>query len=455
MILDLCGGEASEVVAAGAEPHWQRQATLRFARLRDFGGLDVPADEAVDALARLGFTATARDAAQVTVDVPSWRNDIAGAGALEPDPSLPPDRAAKAAEGRAAIEPEADLIEEVLRLRGLDAVPPVSMPPTGPLPTPILTPRQTRVALARRTLAARGYAECVTFSFMQKDAARLFFALDQGADRVPNAPDSGQDSLTLDNPIAADLNQMRPTPVATLALAAQRNASRGWPDVSLFEIGPAYHPRGQLTVAAGLRAGHTPRSWAAPQRGVDAMDAKADVWAVLAALGVPLEALATSADAPDYYHPGRSGTVRQGPKTVLAQFGELHPRVLAALDLPGPAVAFEIFLDAVAEPKRRKKPAPDLAPFQPLRRDFAFVVGRDVPAETVLRAARGADRTLITGVTLFDVYQGGNVAADQKSLGLEVTFQPRERTLTDAEIEAAAARVVAAVAKATGAVLRS
>ncbi len=441
MIQDLCGGSASEVVAAGAEPNWHRRASLRFARLRDFGGVDIPADEAVGALQRLGFSVASRRADAVTVEVPSWRNDIAGKSALEPDPSLPPSRASKAAEGREEIEPEADLIEEVLRLRGLDAVPPVSLPNLASLPLPTLTARQTRVALARRSIAMRGFAECVGFSFMADAQAALFGG-------TPTA-------LRLDNPIAADLNQMRPTPLATLAFAAARNASRGWPDVSLFEIGPGYRPDGQLLIAAGLRHGATPRSWVAPSRGFDVMDAKADVWAVLAALGVPMDALSTTADAPSFYHPGRSGVVRQGPKTALAQFGALHPLVLAAMDATGPAVGFEIFLDAVADAKRRRKAAPDLPPFQPLRRDFAFVVARDTAAEAVLKAARGAERTLITNVALFDVYEGDKVGPEQKSLALEVTFQPRERTLTDAEIEAACARVVAAVVKATGAALRS
>jgi phenylalanyl-tRNA synthetase beta chain len=440
MIMDLCGGEPSEVVAAGAQPDWRRQASMRFARLRDFGGLDVPGDEAVDALERLGFTTIARDGESVTVDVPSWRNDIAGHTALEPAATLSSAQAAKAAEGRDVMEPEADLVEEVLRLRGLDAVPPVSMPSVAPVPLATLTPRQSRTALARRTLAAQGFAECVTFSFMAAQEAALF----------GDTPES----LRLSNPIAADLDQMRPTPVATLTLAAQRNATRGWADVSLFEVGPAYRKDGQLLVAAGVRAGMTPRHWQTPAAAMTAMDARADVWAVLAALGVPMDALSTAAEAPGFYHPGRSGTVRQGPKTVLATFGELHPRVLAALDLTGPAVAFEVYLDAIQDPKRRRKAAPDLPAFQPLRRDFAFLVASDVSAEAVLKAARGAERSLITGVTLFDVYEGEKIEANRKSLGVEVVFQPRERTLTDAEIEAACAKVVAAVAKATGAVLR-
>jgi phenylalanyl-tRNA synthetase beta chain len=250
---------------------------------------------------------------------------------------------------------------------------------------------------------------------------------------------------------------LRPTPVATLALAAQRNAARGFADVALFEVGPAFRgvtPEAQPVVAAGVRAGETPRSWIAPARAADALDAKADALSVLTALGVPMEALSVTADAPGFYHPGQSGVVRQGPKTVLATFGALHPRVLAGLDIAGPMVAFEIFLDAVPEPKRRKKGQPDLPSFMPVRRDFAFVVDHGVTAEAVLRAARGADRQLIVSATLFDAYEGEKMEAGRKSLAVEVVFQPRERTLTDAEIEAACAKVAAAVEKATGGRLR-
>lgn len=441
MILDLCGGEPGAVVSAGAEPVWRRAATMRFARLQGLGGADVPPEQAVAALERLGFAVRERDQARVTVAVPPWRNDVAALIALDPADALP--SVGVAAEGCAEIEPECDLIEEVLRLRGLDAVPPVSLPRTAPVPAPTLTPAQSRTALARRVLASRGLAECVTFSFMPAREAARFGA----------APES----LRLSNPIAADLDQLRPTPVATLALAAARNAARGYADAGLFEIGPAFDAEApdssQRLIAAGLRTGITARSWIEPARPVDAMDAKADLWAALAALGVPMEALSVTPDAPGFYHPGRSGTVRQGPKIVLGSFGELHPRTRAALDLPG-AVAFELALDAIVEPKRRRRAAPDLPAFQPVRRDFAFVVDRTVSAEALLRAARGAERTLIAGVALFDVYEGDRLPEAQKSLAIEVTFQPRDRTLTDAEIEAAAAKVVAAVAKATGGVLR-
>ena len=444
MILELCGGEASETVSAGAEPAWPRTATLRFARIAGLGGVDIAPDQAVGSLQRLGFTVAAREAGQVTMQVPSWRNDIAGSGPLDQSTTLSPERAAQAALGCALIEPECDLLEEVLRLHGLDAISPVSLPRAAVVPPATLTPRQTRAALARRTLAAAGLMECVTFSFMARREAALFGV--------------AAEKLRIANPIASDLDQLRPTPVATLALAAQANAARGWPDGALFEIGPAFarpDRAGQQTVAAGLRTGSTPRNWLARARDVDVFDARRDVLSALEALGVPMESLSTSTDAPRFYHPGRSGVVRQGPKLVLATFGALHPRVLSALDLTGAAVGFELFLDAVPEPKRRRKPAADLPALQPLRRDFAFVIDEGVEAEKLLRAVRGAERTLIAGVILFDVYAGEGIEAGKRSLGVEVTFQPRERTLTDAEIEAACAKVVTAVVKATGATLRS
>ena len=248
---------------------------------------------------------------------------------------------------------------------------------------------------------------------------------------------------------------MRPTPVATLALAAQRNVARGLAQGALFEVGPEFDLNGQSTAAAGLRFGAPPRHWAGAPHPAGALEAKADALALLAALGVPMESLSVTTDAPAYYHPGRSGTVRQGPKLVLARFGALHPSVLAALDLPSPAIAFEVLLDRVPEPKRRRRAPPDLPAFQPVRRDFAFVVPATVPAEAVLRAARGAERTLIAAVSLFDLYEGDGVPAGQRSLGVEVVIQPREATLTDAAIEAVCAKVTAAVAKATGGVLRT
>jgi phenylalanyl-tRNA synthetase beta chain len=437
MILDLCGGAASDVVAAGAEPVWQRSATMRFSRLAGLGGSDISPADAISSLERLGFAVVAQDSQKVTVGVPSWRRDVAAPIALDFALSLSSERAAIVAEGCAAIEPEVDLIEEVLRLRGLDAITPVSLPAPAAVPPQTLTPEQNRIALARRTLAAQGLVECVTFSFMASAVAQRF----------GDAPET----LRLTNPIAADLDQLRPTPVATLAQAAQRNAARGAADCALFEIGPAFQGDAQRRVAAGLRTGHTPRSWLAPSRLVDALDAKADAIAVLAALGVPMEAVTATPDAQGFYHPGRSGVLRQGPKTILAQFGELHPSLVAALDLPAPAVAFEIFFDAIPAQKKRRRAAPNLSPFQAVRRDFALLADPGVPADAVMRAARGAERNLIKGVVLFDVFL---LPSGQTSLGVEVTFQSAEKTLTDPEIEAASKKVIDAVAKATGARLR-
>jgi phenylalanyl-tRNA synthetase beta chain len=448
MVIELCGGTASAPVAAGAEPDWRRTARMRFDRLRSFGGADVPRDEAERILRSLGFNLAGADEESITVHVPPWRNDIAakdgaGRGGLEQGPALHPERAAQARDGAAVIEPEVDLIEEVLRIWGLDRIAPVSLPALSAVPAATLTPRQARAAVARRVLAARGLAEAVTFSFADSRIAALF----------GEAPEA----LRLVNPIASDLDQLRATPIITLALAAARNAARGYGDVGLFEVGPAFHEGirgGQQVVAAGLRVGETPRSWLVPARGVTALDAKGDVWSALTALGVPLEALSVTADAPAFYHPGRSGVVRQGPKLALARFGALHPEIIRALDLPGQSVAFEIFLDAIPEPKRRRKSAPVLSAFQPIRRDFAFLADAAVAAEDVLRAARGAVRDLVAGVTLFDVYDGEKMEPGRKSLGIEVVFQPKDRSLTDAEIEEACAKVVAAVTKATGAVLR-
>lgn len=444
MILALCGGAASEVVAAGGEPAWQREATLRLGRLAALGGLAVPAEVAQARLAALGFARKAGDGTAITVAVPSWRNDVASATPLEPAATIEPARAPELAAAAAGIEAECDLIEEVLRLGGLDAVPAVSLPRTAPVPAPVLTEAQLRVAIARRALAVRGLSEAVSFSFLDSRTASLFAAADPA------------DGLTLLNPIASDLDRLRPTPLASLLLAAGRNAARGEAGAALFEIGPAFGAAGATTIAAGLRTGHTARHPGAPARAIGWAEARADAMALLAALGVPLDALTTGrvGDEDRAWHPGRAGVIRQGPKVVLARFGALHPALLAAAGFEAPAAGFEVMLDAIAPAKKRRRAAPDLPPLQPVTRDFAFVVDREVPAEAVLRAARGAERNLIAGVSLFDVYEGDRMAPGTKSLAIAVVLQPREKTLTDAEIEAASARIVAAVAKATGASLR-
>jgi phenylalanyl-tRNA synthetase beta chain len=439
MILKLCGGEASEPVSAGGEPAWRRTATMRFRRIREFGGADVSADVAVDILGKLGFSVASRSEDEVTVQVPPWRNDVAGNTLLDTGGQVEEPDALKAAEGAGVIEPECELIEEVLRIYGIDRIAPMTLPPPTPVPAPAVSGKQARLPVVRRLLAARGLAECVTFSFMR------------GADAAEfgGAPEN----LRLLNPIAADLDQMRPTPLATLVPAVIRNAARGWPDLALFEIGPAYRETGEMILACGLRAGSTPRDWQNVARNFAWLDVKADVWAVLRALSVPLEALSITADAPGWYHPGRSGVVRQGPRQILAQFGDLHPALLMRFGLAGPVCGFEIFLDDIAEPKRRRRQPPDMSPLQPVRRDFALVMDTRIAADSVLRAARNADKALIVRVTLFDVYEGSNLPEGQKSLGLEVTLQPKERTLTDQEIEAVSTKVLEAVGK-VGARLR-
>lgn len=419
MILELCGGEPSELVVAGTVPDWRRPLTLRPSRVEHLGGLAVPKDRQVAILEALGCAVSEGDEGRLAVVPPSWRGDIEG---------------------------EADLVEEVLRVEGFDAIPATPLPRLSALTRPAIDARQRAVGQARRALAARGMDEAVTWSFMESGLAGWF-----GLQR---------DDLKLLNPIASDLDAMRPSLLANLARAAGRNAARGQLDAALFEVGPAYRdpsPKGQLTVAAGVRRGQArARHWAEPARSVDAFDAKADALAALEAAGAPVANLQTTADAPDWYHPGRSGVLRLGP-TVLAHFGELHPAALQALDVDGPLVGFEAFLDTVPQPKKKTgtaRPLLQVSPFQPVERDFAFIVDGEIAADALIRAARGADKALIGDVALFDVYQGKGVPDGKKSLAITVTVQPTEATLTEEQIEALSAKIVAAVQKQTGATLR-
>ncbi|MGE0743698.1 MAG: phenylalanine--tRNA ligase subunit beta [Rhodospirillales bacterium] len=418
MILDLCGGEASAVTAAGAMPAWQRRERLRLARIQTLGGVAVERAVATRILNALGFE-TRYEGDTVVADVPPWRPDVLG---------------------------EADLVEEVLRIHGYDKIPALPLHRETVVGRPALTPAQRRAGHVRRALAARGLTEAVTFSFLSAKAAAPF--------------GGGKPELTVANPISADLDTMRPSILPNLVDAVRRNAARGLADAMLFEVGPQYAddtPAGQSLVAAGVRSGRTgPRHWNAPPRAVDAFDAKADATAALAALGAPADSLQVSTDAPAWYHPGRSGALRLGP-TVLAWFGELHPAVLKALDADGPVAAFEVLVDSVPEPKARRgtaRPLLKLSPFQPVERDFAFVVEDKVTAAQVVRAAKSADRKLVTDVAVFDVYAGKGIDPGKKSVAVAVTLQPTEATLTDAEIEAVASKVVAAVTKATGGALR-
>ncbi|MBI3197928.1 MAG: phenylalanine--tRNA ligase subunit beta [Rhodospirillales bacterium] len=416
LILELCGGEASEIGSSGVMPVWQRAFDLRKDRVKNLTGIDVPAADTTAILDKLGFTVSGNG--PWTAAVPSWRPDIVG---------------------------EADLVEEVTRVFGFDNIPTTSLPQLSPTSKPVRDPMQRRVPQARRALAARGMNEVVTWSFLPSKKAERF--------------GGGQADLRLLNSIDATLDTMRPSVLPNLIEAATRNEARGLSDPALFEVGPQYKdatPAGQRTVAAGIRHNMAvPRNWAGPTRPVDAFDAKADALAVLAGIGAPVENMSAQAGAPDWYHPGRSGTIKLGDR-VMAYFGELHPEIAAAADLKTVA-AFEVFLDAPPLPKARATKARAklvLSAFQPVERDFAFLVDATIEAEKIVRAARNADKALISGVRVFDLYAGKGVPDGKKSIAIAVILQPVERTMTDAEIEAASGKIVAAVVKATGAVLR-
>ncbi len=414
LILALCGGEASEPVVAGAVPPPPEAIALRRDRVATLGGLDLPLAEQVRILRRLGCTVHENEDGALRVTPPSWRGDL----------TL-----------------EADLVEELLRIAGYDAVPALPLPRLSAVTRPAVGPERRRADRVRRALAARGLEEAVTWSFMADDVAARFGFADP--------------ALRLLNPIASDLAAMRPSILPNLLQAAGRNAARGLADAGLFELGPVYRdptPAGQERVAAGVRAGRTgPRHWAETPRAVDVFDAKADALAALEVAGAPVGNLQVTADAPGWYHPGRSGMLRLGP-TVLAQFGEAHPLELEALDVAGPVAAFEVFVDRVPLPRRSgtARPLLQLSPFQPVSRDFAFIADADVPAERLARAARGADKALIAEVAVFDVYAGMGVPEGRKSVALAVTLQPTEATLTEEQIEAVAGRIVAAVEKQGG-----
>jgi phenylalanyl-tRNA synthetase beta chain len=417
LILELCGGEPSEVAASGTVPPWRRVYKFRPERTGTLGGLDVPPAESKGILEALGCAVEEQGAA-FAVEPPSWRGDIEG---------------------------EADLVEEVLRVHGYDRIVAVPLPRETPLPKPALTPPQRRNGLVRRSLAARGLVEAATFSFMAAKLAELFGQVPEG--------------LRLVNPISADLDVMRPSILPNLLAAAQKNADRGFPDGALFEIGPQYRDdseEGQDLVAAAIRLGRTgPKRWDDPGRAVDAFLAKADALAALAAAGAPLENLQVNADPPDWYHPGRAGSVRLGPK-VLGTFGEIHPGVLKEMGVDGPAIGFEVFLDRVPLPRARGRARAPLAlsPFQPVERDFAFIVDADLPAETLLRAARGVDKKLVSAVRLFDVYTGAGIGEGKKSLAITVVLQPQEATLTDEALDSFSQKLIAEIERVTGGTLR-
>jgi phenylalanyl-tRNA synthetase beta chain len=424
MVIDLCGGEASEAVVAGKAPDTRRVIEFPWTETPRLTGLDVKPEESRAILEKLGFGISG-SGDKVGVTPPSWRSDIEG---------------------------KADLVEEVIRIAGVDRIEPMPLPRLeAAVVKPILTLIQKRTRLARRALAVRGLVEAVTWSFVAKDEAGLF--------------GGGGERLALANPIAADLSDMRPSLLPGLLKAAQRNVDRGLGDVALFEVGQTFasdEPEGQAIKAAAVRRGTARaegvgRHWDGGASAVDVFDAKADVMSLLANLGIPAGGLQVVSGGPAWFHPGRSGTLQFGPKNIVGAFGEVHPKILKALDLKGPLVAFEINLDALPPPKAKPtkmKPKLTLPDFQPITRDFAFVVGRDVAAGDIVKFAQAAERQLIAGVSVFDIYEGAGIEDGKKSVAIAVTLQPTEKTLTDAEIEAISAKIVNEVGKKTGAVLR-
>jgi len=418
LVLEICGGEASDLEIAGAIPATTRRYRFDPARVVRLVGMEISAAEQVRILDALGFTVEG-DAAIP----PSWRPDVLG---------------------------DADLVEEIARVASLSRLEGKPLARPAGVARPILAPMQRRERDTRRRIAALGLNECVTYSFIDRTAAELF--------------GGGSDAVRLENPISSEMSHLRPDLLPGLLRAAARNQARGFADLALFEIGPVFpggEPGEQTLVATGLRIGATaPRNPMATRRPVDLWDAKRDAEAALAAAGAPAS-LMVRRDVPGWFHPGRSAILLLGPKTELAVFGELHPRVLAALDVKGPAVAFSVRLEAIPFPKARTATRPPLvaSDFQPVERDFAFVLDERVEAEAVLKAARAADKTLIDAVSVFDVFAGPTAEAQmgtgKKSVAVSVRLQPTDRTLTDAEIEAVAAKIVASVAKATGGNLRT
>lgn len=424
MVLELCGGEPSNLIVAGKVPDTTKVIHFDPMRVEKLTGLSLARNESESILKHLGFGVTEKSGGLLDVTVPSWRPDIDGS---------------------------ADLVEEVVRVHGLAGVKSTPLPRIHAVAKPVLSTQQKRERTSRRALAARGLVETVNWSFVSEAQASLF----GGGNATP--------ALKLANPISSDMSHMRPSLLAGLIAAAGRNIDRGFVDLALFEAGQQFGdetPEGQVFAATGLRRGTARpngagRHWQGKAASVDALDAKADALALLAALGAPQ--LQVSNEAPHWYHPGRSGSFKLGPKNVIGYFGEVHPRILAEMDVVGPIVAFEIFPALLPEPKKkatRAKVPLNLSDLQPVRRDFAFVVDVSVAADALIRAARNADKKLIVDVSLFDVFEGGAMGEGKKSLAIEVTLQPTDKTLTDEEIDAVSKSIIAAVEKATGGTLR-
>ncbi len=422
MVTELCGGTPSENVVAGNAFADDRVIDFPLTEVKRLAGLDVPFPEMRGILTRLGFM-MAGSGPVLKIAVPSWRSDVEG---------------------------KADIVEEIVRIVGVDRVPETPFERGETPRKPVLTPIQLRTRRAKRAAAARGMVEAVTWSFISKRAAELF--------------GGGKAELALANPIAADQSDMRPSLLPGLIAAVQANSDRGFSDAALFEVGQIFRgdrPQDQFVAAAGLRHGFATsagigRHWSGSKT-ADAFDVKADALAVLAEAGAPMQALQIVPGGPGWLHPGRSGTIQIGPQNVLGHFGELHPRTLEAMRADGPLMAFEVILDRIPQGKQRPtrtKPPLDLSAFHPVSRDFAFIVGRATKAGDIVRAAQGVDKKLIIGVDVFDVYEGKGIDEGKKSIAIAVTMQPRDKTMTDEEIETVAGRIVAEVIKKTGGTLR-
>ncbi|MES0008095.1 phenylalanine--tRNA ligase subunit beta [Mesorhizobium sp. M0062] len=424
LVLEFCGGEPTETEVVGYAGYKPKIVSFPISEVKRLTGIEVPKAESLDILTRLGFKPSGSGDV-VDVAVPSWRPDVDG---------------------------KADLVEEVMRIHGVDNIAPQPLGAHDAVNSKILTTLQVRTRTAKRSLAVRGMLEVLTWSFIPAKHAELF--------------GGGQTALKLANPIAADMSDMRPSLLPGLIVAAQRNADKGIGDVALFEVSGTYEgdgPDQQRRVAAGVRRGTAKldgsgRSWAGNSGPVGVFDAKADAIAALEACGAPVDRLQIEPGGPAWYHPGRSGTIKLGPKTVLGTFGEFHPKTLEGLDVSGPICGFEVYIDAVPEPKAKPtktKPKLELSAFQAVKRDFAFVVDKGVEAGTLVRAALAADKKLVTGVSVFDVFEGASLGAAKKSIAIEVSIQPVEKTLTDEDFEALAKRIVDNVGKQTGGVLRT
>ena len=426
LVLAFCGGEASNLRLAGEVPRPDHRIDFPLSEVMRLTGLELPASEMQGILERLGFDLVghADNSDWIVARAPSWRPDVHG---------------------------KADLVEEIVRIAGLDRVEAQPLPRDAGVSRPVLTLLQKRTRLAKRTLAGEGLLEAVTWSFVSDEQARLF--------------GGGAPELQLANPIASELSTMRPSLLPGLVAAAGRNAARGTGDVALFEVGQIFLGDGeadQRFAAAGLRRGTAKaagegRHWSGSAAPVGVFDAKTDALALIAALGVSPAAVQVVAGGPDYLHPGRSLTFRMGPKIVIGVCGEIHPEVLKRLDVVGPVACFEIILDALPAPKIRPTKARSkliLSDLMPVERDFAFLVSRDVTAGDLVAAAQGADRNLVSGISVFDVYEGKGMPEGQKSVGLAVILQPKDKTLTDADLDAVSRRIVETVTKKTGATLR-